>query len=381
MSVLIALDSFKGSLSAHCACQAFAEGIRSVSTVDVIEMPIADGGEGLIDCLKDSLLPQGWSERKVKVTGPDSKEVTASFLIKGDEAIIEMARSSGLMLVQSSKRHVWDATSFGLGQTIAAAIDAGATELRIGLGGSATNDLGLGCMQALGVQFFDSEGKELPSPIKAQDLSKIRSVSTDLFNRRFHHIKVTAVCDVDNPLLGMRGATRVFGAQKGAREDELDQLECFMSHVADVLSAHFGHSVADLPGAGAAGGMGAALMWFFNAKTRPGIEAVLDTLSFDRYAADADYVITGEGSFDAQSLGGKAPLGVLKRSRLLGKAVILVAGQIQTPSREVEELGFSQAFELTSVASSRAESMRKAREILFSIARQWACEKFKTRLI
>lgn len=381
MSVLIALDSFKGSLSAHCACQAFAEGIRSVSTVDVIEMPIADGGEGLIDCLKDSLLPQGWSERKVKVTGPDSKEVTASFLIKGNEAVLEMARSSGLMLVNTRQRHVLEATSFGLGETIAAAIDAGATELRIGLGGSATNDLGLGCMQALGVRFFDFEGKELSSPIQARDLSKIRSLSTDLFNHRYHNIKVTAVCDVDNPLLGMRGATRVFGPQKGAREDELDSLESSMSHAAEVLTDHFGKSVVDQPGAGAAGGMGAALMWFFNATTRPGIEAVLDTLSFDRYADNADYVITGEGSFDAQSLGGKAPLGVLKRSRLLGKDVILVAGQILTPSRALKELGFSQAFELTSVASSRAESMRKAREILFSIARQWASEKFKTRLI
>ena len=218
MSVLIALDSFKGSLSARSACQAFAEGIRSVSAVDVIEMPIADGGEGLIDCLKDSLLPQGWSERKVKVTGPDSKEVTASFLIKGDEAIIEMARSSGLMLVQSSKRHVWDATSFGLGQTIAAAIDAGATELRIGLGGSATNDLGLGCMQALGVQFFDSDGKLVTSPIKARDLKTIRSVSTREFSKRYHLINVTAVCDVSNALLGKGGATVVFGPQKGASE-------------------------------------------------------------------------------------------------------------------------------------------------------------------
>ena len=381
MSVLIALDSFKGSLSAQCACQAFAEGIRSVSTVDVIEMPIADGGEGLIDCLKDSLLPQGWSERKVKVTGPDSKEVTASFLIKGNEAIIEMARSSGLMLVQSSKRHVWDTTSFGLGQTIAAAIDAGATEFRIGLGGSATNDLGLGCMQALGVQFFDSAGRLLTSPIKARDLKTIRSVSTREFSKRYHLINVTAVCDVSNALLGKGGATFVFGPQKGASEQELLELESSMAQAARLLSDHFGFSVADRPGAGAAGGMGAALMWFFNATTRPGIEAVLDTLSFDRYADNADYVITGEGSFDAQSLGGKAPLGVLKRSRLLGKDVILVAGQILTPSRALKELGFSQAFELTSVASSRAESMRKAREILFSIARQWASEKFKTRLI
>lgn len=377
MSVLIVLDSFKGSLSARNACHAFAEGVRSVSSVDVIEMPIADGGEGLIDCLKDSLLPQGWSEHKVKVTGPDAKEVTASFLIKGNEAVLEMARSSGLMLVDNQRRHVLEATSFGLGETIAAAIDAGATELRIGLGGSATNDLGLGCMQALGVRFFDSEGKELLSPIKARDLSKIRSLSTDLFNRRYPNINVTAVCDVDNPLLGMRGATRVFGAQKGAREDELDQLESSMSHVAEVLTAHFGHSVADQRGAGAAGGMGAALMWFFNARTRSGIEAVLDTLSFDRYAADADYVITGEGSFDAQSLGGKAPLGVLKRSRLLGKDVILVAGQILTPSREVKKLGFSEAFALTSFATSRSESMDKASDILFFIARQWAIKKLK----
>lgn len=378
MSVLIALDSFKGSLSARSACQAFAEGIRSVSAVDVIEMPIADGGEGLIDCLKDSLLPQGWSERKVKVTGPDSKEVTASFLIKGDEAIIEMARSSGLMLVQSSKRHVWDATSFGLGQTIAAAIDAGATELRIGLGGSATNDLGLGCMQALGVQFFDSDGKLLTSPIKARDLKTIRSVSTREFSKRYHLINVTAVCDVSNALLGKGGATFVFGPQKGASEQELLELESSMAQAARLLSEHFGFSVADRPGAGAAGGMGAALMWFFNAGTQRGIDAVLDMLSFDGYASGADYVITGEGSFDAQSLGGKAPLGVLKRARALGKEVILVAGQIKTSRRVLRELGFSEAYELQAQALSSAESIHEARRILFAIAHRWASEKIKT---
>ena len=378
MSVLIACDSFKGSLSAPEVCESIAKGIRAVCpNADVVTLPVSDGGDGLMKTLKTVLEKDGWKAVTQTVTGPYGKPVRAEFFHKGEEAIIEMAQAAGLHLTNPEERAPQLAGTFGVGELIRHAVTLGARRLFIGLGGSATNDLGLGCLQALGVRFFDADSNELERPFKARDLARIARIETKAFEEALGDLKLTAVCDVTNPLLGPSGATAVFGPQKGIRSDETPEFERAMRHAADCLNAHFGFDCRNRPGAGAAGGMGAALMWFFNARTRSGIEAVLDTLSFDRYAADADYVITGEGSFDAQSLGGKAPLGVLKRSRLLGKDVILVAGQILTPSREVKKLGFSEAFALTSFATSRSESMDKASDILFSIARQWAIKKLK----
>lgn len=380
MTVLIALDSFKGSLSAREACDALAAGIRSVSSADVTCMPIADGGDGLIDCLSDTLLERGWQLTTTQALGPYGAEVKPRYLLKQSEAVIEMAEVCGLNLVEPEKRHTLRASSFGLGEVIADAVKHGARHITIGLGGSATNDLGLGCLQALGVQFFDAEGKLLPQPIKASDLAKIADLSAEAFKNEFGFLKVTAVCDVDNPLLGMNGATNVFAPQKGANAQELSEMEESMASAARVLSSYWGVDVGNRKGAGAAGGMGAALMWFFNASVFSGIEAVLDALEFNRILNNVRFVITGEGSFDSQSLSGKAPIGVLTRARGQKKSVTLVAGQVQCGTDELRQLGFDAAYELRSFAGSDADSMRRSREVLFEVGRRWA-KDFKIPLI
>ena len=380
MTVLIALDSFKGSLSAREACEALAAGIQSVSSADVTCMPIADGGDGLIDCLSDTLLERGWQLTTTQALGPYGAEVKPRYLLKQSEAVIEMAEVCGLNLVEPEKRHTLRASSFGLGEVIADAVKHGARHITIGLGGSATNDLGLGCLQALGVQFFDAEGKLLPQPIKASDLAKIADLSAEAFKNEFGFLKVTAVCDVDNPLLGMNGATNVFAPQKGANAQELSEMEESMASAARVLSSYWGVDVGNRKGAGAAGGMGAALMWFFNASVFSGIEAVLDALEFNRILNNVRFVITGEGSFDSQSLSGKAPIGVLTRARGQKKSVTLMAGQVQCGTDELRQLGFDAAYELRSFAGSDADSMRRSRELLFEVGRRWA-KDFKIPLI
>lgn len=372
MTVLIALDSFKGSLSAREACDALAAGIRSVSSADVTCMPIADGGDGLIDCLSDTLLERGWALCTAQALGPYGNPVQARYLLKQSEAVIEMAEVCGLNLAEPGKRHVVKSSTFGLGQVIADAVRRGARQIRIGLGGSATNDLGLGCMQALGVQFFDAEGKLMPKPIKASDLAKIADLSAETFKNEFGFLKITAVCDVDNPLLGINGATNVFAPQKGANAQELSEMEESMASAARVLSSYWGVDVGNRKGAGAAGGMGAALMWFFNASVFSGIEAVLDALEFNRILNNVRFVITGEGSFDSQSLSGKAPYGVLKRALAQKKSVTLVAGRIRSGADELRQLGFDAAYELRSFAESDADSMRRSRELIFEVGRRWA---------
>lgn len=374
MTVLVAFDSFKGSLPAREACEAFAEGVSSVSTENVICMPIADGGEGLIDCLSDTLTGRGWSFRRTYAQGPYGNRINPRYLLKNSDALIEMAEVCGLNLVESDKRHVIEASSFGLGEVIADAVRQGARHIRVGLGGSATNDLGLGCLQALGVKFFDDEDKPLPRPLRASDLCRLTKISVDSFKKDYGFLKVTAVCDVDNPLLGARGATNVFAPQKGASSQELAQMENAMSNAAAVLSSYFGVDVTHRKGAGAAGGMGAALMWFFNATLLPGIEAVLEAVDINHALDKARYVITGEGSFDVQSLSGKAPVGVLRSARAKNKPVALVAGRICSTEKELRRLGFASSYELRSFVDSDEQSMARCEELLYRIGQRWARE-------
>lgn len=372
MTVLVAFDSFKGSLTASQACESFAAGVRSVSSDKVITMPITDGGDGLIACLSPVLMAQGWQLSTAEVTGPYGGRVRADFLIKGEHAVIEMAGACGLTLVEPDKRSVLEASSFGLGELISAAVASGAKTLHIGLGGSATNDLGLGCMQALGVELSDQCGNPLHRPFRAKDLLKVASVATDSFMNHYGDLEVIAICDVDNPLLGVNGSTAVFAPQKGARAEELLEMERSMSSAASVLAGHFKKNVSESAGAGAAGGMGAALKWFFNAKMLQGIEAVLDIIGFDAQLDIADSVITGEGSFDEQSLSGKAPMGVLRRAQSLRKPVTLIAGQILASDKTLTRLGFQSAYELRSMAASATESMNRAAEFLYALGQRWA---------
>lgn len=373
MTVLVALDSFKGSLSSREASEALAKGIRSERPDEkVIVLPVADGGDGLIDCLKDDLLADGWQIKTVLVSGPYGQNVEVPYLAKGDCAVIEMATCCGLTLVPKEQRRVIFASSYGLGEVIRDAYLNGARQIHIGLGGSATNDLGLGCMQALGVKFFDADGKPITDHISANDFSKIARLDTNDFSDRFKDISVWAVCDVNNPLLGPTGATAVFGPQKGVQGDDLSRMQSGMAWAATILSEHFLKDFSQSISSGAAGGMGAALMWFFNAKRLKGIDAVLDMIGFDAILKQSDYVLTGEGSFDDQSLSGKAPSGVLERTNRINKPTFLVAGSLKITIDRCKELGFANAYDLLSRSSGLTDSLQKAEELLTQIGRQWA---------
>lgn len=373
MTVLVALDSFKGSLSAREASEALAKGIRlERPDEEVIVLPVADGGDGLIDCLKDFLLADGWQVKTVLVSGPYGQNVEASYLAKGDRAVIEMATCCGLTLVPKEQRRVMFASSYGLGEVIKDAYLNGARKIHIGLGGSATNDLGLGCMQALGVKFFDADGKPITDHISANDFSKIARLDTKDFSDRFQDVGVWAVCDVNNPLLGPTGATAVFGPQKGVQGDDLSRMQSGMAWAATILSEHFLKDFSQSISAGAAGGMGAALMWFFNAERLKGIDAVLDMIGFDRILKRSDYVLTGEGSFDEQSLSGKAPSGVLERATRNNKPTFLVVGSLKISIDRCKELGFANAYDLLSRSRGLTDSLQKAKELLAQIGCQWA---------
>lgn len=361
MKILLALDSFKGSMTAHEAMEAFAMGVREVvPDVTIDSVAVSDGGDGLLGSLSAVLADRGFTERTVTVTGPYGRSVQARYLIKGATAVLEMAQASGLVLADPSQRRTLYASSVGTGEMMLDAIGAGATSLILGLGGSATNDLGLGAMQALGVQFFDEDGQLIQTPIRGIDLTRICRMELESFMQRTSDINVTAVCDVDNPLLGSRGATAVFGPQKGLQTADAELLEAGMAKAARVIESTFGVDIADRAACGAAGGMGAALCAFMDADLLPGIDCVLDLLQFNQALKDVDFVITGEGRLDAQSLAGKAPAGVTRRARAAGIRVLAVAGQNTLSPEQYCAMGIEAVYDLVSIAPNASHAMKEA---------------------
>ncbi len=284
MKIVIALDSFKGSCSAQAACAAVAQGLRRVDqTLELVEMPVSDGGEGLLSTLADSPLLKGAVWQQQRCTSPYGFYLQADFLIlPGERAIIEMAQSCGLELTPPAQRDVRQASSYGLGEQVKAALDAGCRHLIIGLGGSATNDGGIGFAQALGARFWRKDGTLLPAPAAGQDLAHIQRIDLSGLDPRLQQSEIQASCDVTNPLLGEHGATWVYGAQKGADEAALCELEAGMAHYSQLLTQTLGFDVSGRPGAGAAGGMGAALIAYTGATLRPGIDLVLELLNAER---------------------------------------------------------------------------------------------------
>lgn len=377
MKILLALDSFKGSMSAREAMDAFALGVHEVAPDTQIEsMAISDGGDGLLGSLSAVLSDMGFTERTVSVTGPYLESVQARYLIKGATAVLEMAQASGLVLTDEANRHTLDATSFGTGEMMLDAIRAGATSLVMGLGGSATNDLGLGAMQALGVQFYDDEGQLIQTPIRASDLGRVSRIGLEPFMNLTSEINVTAVCDVDNPLLGKRGATAVFGPQKGLQAGDFEILEAGMAKVARLIESSLEVAIADRPACGAAGGMGAALCAFMDADLLPGIDCVLDLLQFDRALVGVDYVVTGEGRLDYQSLAGKAPAGVTRRANDAGIKVIAVAGQNQLTQEHCRAMGIEAVYDLTSIARDTSDAMKNAKLHMRTLGHEVAQKHF-----
>lgn len=373
MKIVIAPDSFKESLSAPEAATAIARGWAQVyPQAEMCLRPMADGGEGTVDALVGAM---GGERRCCQVRGPLGGPVLASWGWLGDgKAVIEVAAASGLQCVPVADRDATRTTSYGTGELIRAALDAGATRIILGLGGSATNDAGVGLLQALGVRFLNEHGDELaPGGAALEQLDHV-----DLFtlDPRLLQVRVEAAADVDNPLCGDAGASAVFAPQKGASPAQVAQLEASLSHFARVVAATIGEDYSRVPGAGAAGGVGFAAKAFLNAHFRPGIEMVAELSGLAQAMQGATLVITGEGRLDAQSLHGKAPVGVARVAQAAGVPVIVLAGSLGDGYQRLYDVGIGAAFSVTpgpmSLDQARAQAGQALEACAADLARVWS---------
>jgi glycerate kinase len=325
MKIVLAPDSFKGTWSAPQAAAAFARGVREAFPLAVtVELPLADGGEGTLEVVCRAA---GGRIVAAAAVDPLGRPIEAGFgLLADGEAVVESARAIGLALLADSERNPWLVGTFGLGLVLGAALTEGARGLALTLGGSATVDGGVGMARALGWRFLDRAGKVIAEE-GGRVLARIARIDPEGADRRLSGTEVRALCDVTNPLLGERGAARVFGPQKGAGPEMVGKLEAGLANLALRMKTDLGVDVTGLAGGGAAGGLGAAVAGFLGGRLVSGIDYVLDVTGFDREVADADLVITGEGSFDSQSLGGKAVSGVLARAARAGVPVAVICGR------------------------------------------------------
>lgn len=337
--IIVMSDSFKGSLSSE-AIAALAEAVipQVYPHCQVIGLPVADGGEGTVACLHHIL---GGELVPVDVTGPWGDSVRAIYARMGDTAVVETASAAGLPMV-GRRKDPSRTTTFGVGQLIRHAVEHGAHKIILGLGGSATNDGGCGAAAALGVKFYREDGAEF-CPVGAT-LSQIHRIDTKGAVPCLRGVTIEAMCDIDNPLCGARGAAAVFAPQKGADAAMAAQLDQGLRHLADVVEAELGRSILNLPGAGAAGGFGGGASALLNATLRPGIDVVLDAIAFEDRIAGADFIITGEGRLDGQSLGGKVPIGIARRAKALHIPVIAIVGVVGDEIDAVYQAGITAVF-------------------------------------
>ncbi|WP_438432969.1 glycerate kinase family protein [Gorillibacterium sp. sgz500922] len=323
---VLAPDSFKESMTAKEVCIAMENGIKKIFPDAIFEhVPMADGGEGTVQSLVDA--SQGRICTK-EVTGPLGQPVTAQYGILGNgtTAAIEMASASGIHLVTKETKNPLITTTYGTGELIRECLEQGIKKIIVGIGGSATNDGGTGMAAALGARFLDEEGRELPAG--GGSLSRLARIDVSGLDERLREVELIVACDVSNPLCGPTGASRVFGPQKGATPEMVEQLDANLNHYAAVVKEQLGKDVCELPGAGAAGGLGAGLLIFTRAVLKKGIEIVTDYTGLRERIAQADWVFTGEGGIDSQTKFGKTPYGVAKAAKESGKPVIAVAGYI-----------------------------------------------------
>lgn len=366
MKIIIAPDSFKGSIEAKEVAEAIKEGILRVfprCTVDLI--PMADGGEGTVNALVSAT---GGRLVKVMVSGPLMEMVESTFGILGDgeTAVIEMASASGLPLVPLDERNPMITTTYGTGQLILKALDMNCRKFIIGIGGSATVDGGTGMARALGIEFLDNEGNSIPHG--GGGLEKLYSINMGKMDRRIEDDTFRVACDVDNPLCGERGAARVFGPQKGATPEMVETLDKNLYHFSRMVLEATGKDVRDYPGAGAAGGLGGGLMAFLGATLEPGVDIVLETMDLERRVKDADLVITGEGNLDSQTLYGKTPLGVARIAQKYGIPVIAIAGGVGEDVAPLYQNGFSAIIGICPRPMGLNEAMEKAKVLLADAA-------------
>lgn len=358
MKVVVAPDKFRGSLTAAEAAHALANGLRSVmADVEVDEVPMADGGEGTLDAL---VAATGGSYRELELTGPLGERRTARYGMLGDgtTAVIEMALASGLALVPAELRDPVRATTRGTGELFLAALDAGARRVVLGIGGSATNDGGAGFAEALGYQFVDAYGRPLGPGGGA--LATLAAIDASGRDPRLDGVRVDVACDVDNPLCGPRGASAVYGPQKGADPATVAKLDRNLAHFAAVVARDLGQDVANVPGAGAAGGLGAGLIAFARGRLEPGVSVVIRAVGLESRLAGADLCLTGEGSVDASSASGKTAVGVARLARSLGVPTFALAGRLGPGWSDVLGEGVDAVFSLCPGPSTLDEALGRA---------------------
>lgn len=366
MKFIIAPDSFKESMTAKEACLAMEKGIRQVfPDAECILVPMADGGEGTVEALVDHT---GGRLIRSMVTGPAGLKVEAVYGISGDgrTAIIEMASASGIHLIPKEERNPLVTTSYGTGELIRSALDQGVERILMGIGGSVTNDGGAGMLQALGVSFRDADGAELPFGGGA--LKRLHTIDVSALDARLRKVRVEVACDVTNPLTGPNGASAVFGPQKGATPEMVRLLDDSLCHYAGLIAGQLGIRIADAEGAGAAGGLGAGLLAFLNAELKKGIELVIQYTDLESKMDGADYVFTGEGSIDGQTLFGKTPFGVASVALKKGVPVIAFAGRVGEGVETLYDHGFTAIIGILKGVTSLDKALAAGRDNLaFSV--------------
>jgi glycerate kinase len=382
MRVVIAPDKFKGSLSAPDVARHLETGLQAATghNLDVIRIPVADGGEGTLDAAVGS----GFTRRSAVVSGPTGQRIRSEFAVRGREAVIEMAAASGLAVLPGGAGETGGrpdsasakaATSLGTGELIRAALDAGCRQIILGVGGSANTDGGAGVLQGLGAKLLDADGNELPPGGAA--LARLDWIDFSGFDSRLDDARFVLASDVDNPLLGAEGAPAIFGPQKGATPEDVATLDAALAHFVDVLSAEIGpraRKAADAPGAGAAGGVGYAAIAALAATRRPGIDVVLEFTGLADRLAGADLVITGEGSLDEQSLLGKTPMGVARAAGRAGVPVVAVCGRTTLTPEQQKDSGFRQVYPLTSLEAKVEICIAEAGPLLEQLGKHIGAE-------
>jgi len=370
MKIVIAPDSYKESLSALAVAAAIEQGFCEIFPgAEYVKLPVADGGEGTVEAMVAAT--EGEIVR-VRVTGPLGEPVEGFYGRSGDQksAFIEMAAASGLEMVPPARRNPLKTTSWGTGELIRHALDAGVKHIIIGIGGSATNDGGAGMVQALGAKLLTEQGEQIGPG--GGELDKLARIDISGLDKRLAGCRIEVACDVTNPLIGDEGATAVFGPQKGATPQMIARLDKALAHYAQIIARDLDIDVLNLAGGGAAGGMGAALYAFCGAELRQGIEIVTDALHLDQQVADADLVITGEGRIDSQTIHGKVPVGVAKIAKRYNKPVIGIAGSLTADVGVVHEHGIDAVFSVIYTVCTLEEALEEAAENVRMAARNIA---------
>ncbi len=381
--VLVAPDKFKGSLTATEVAAAVAAGLRrAAGDLEVVQHPVADGGDGTLE----AALGAGYQRVPVRVSGPLGDPVDTAYAVRDGTAVVEMADACGLVRMPAGRLAPLTASSAGLGEVVRAALDAGCARVVVGIGGSASTDGGAGMLGALGARFLDADGLDLPPGGGA--LARLDRVDLGRLHPGLARAEVVLATDVDNPLLGTRGAAAVYGPQKGAGAADVEVLEAGLARLSQVLgtatgAGSGGHPAATLPGAGAAGGVGFAALAVLGASARPGIELLLELTGFADAVPGAALVVTGEGSLDRQTLAGKAPAGVAAAARAHGVPVVAVAGRCLLGAAELAGAGISAAYALTDLEPDPARCMTEAAPLLQRlserVAREWLLDRAPDR--